>query len=126
MRRCPVSRRRMRKSKRTISDKKAERIFRKRAEKLQSECGWCGKAIGDEEEVFGVSGKALPGIDLSLVQGKVIEITLTTGRHLLAGVAAFDSDAKRAGTDLMFMVCSESCGQQLKAAISAELAARGG
>src|SRR5229473_6041977 len=54
----------------------AEEIFRRRAERLQSECGWCGESIGEDEPVFGIGGKALPGIDLSLVQGKVVEIVL--------------------------------------------------
>jgi hypothetical protein len=101
-------------------------IFRRRAERLQSECGWCGGSIGEDEPVFGIGGKALPGIDLSLVQGKVIEITLeSAGKSVLAAVSAFESDAKRAGNDLMFMVCSEACGRNLQTAIAAEVA-RGG
>jgi hypothetical protein len=48
----------------------AEAIFRRRAERLQSECGWCAGRIGEDQPVFGIGGKALPGIDLSLVQGK--------------------------------------------------------
>jgi hypothetical protein len=101
----------------------AEAIFRRRAERLQSECGWCGESIGEDEPVFGIGGRALPGIDLSLVQGKVIEISLGgVARQVLAAVAAFDSDAKRAGNDLMFMVCSKTCGQRLQAAVAVELA----
>jgi hypothetical protein len=103
----------------------AEQIFRRRAERLQSECGWCGKSIGEDVPVFGIAGKALPGIDLSLVQGRVIEISLEiAAKRVLAAVSAFDSDAKRAGNDLMFMVCSESCGRQLQAAVADELAQR--
>ncbi len=105
---------------------KTDAIFRRRAERLQSECGWCGRHIGDDEQVFGIGGKALPGIDLSLVQGKVIEISLEmAGKIVLAAVSAFGSDAKSAGNDLMFMVCSEACGRNLQAAIAAELARRG-
>jgi hypothetical protein len=101
----------------------AEAIFRRRAERLQSECGWCAGRIGEDQPVFGIGGKALPGIDLSLVQGKVIEIILdTAAKPVLAAVAAFDSDAKKAGNDLMFMVCSERCGRQLQAAVAGELA----
>lgn len=104
----------------------AERIFRERAQRLQSECGWCGRPIGEDEPVFGISGKALPGIDLSLVQGKVIEIALErAGKRVLAAVPAFDSDAKRAGNDLMFMVCSKACGHELQAAVAVELAQGG-
>lgn len=106
--------------------RKAEEIFRRRAERMQSECGWCGKSIGEGQPVFGIGGKALPGIDLSLVQGKVIEIELeAAAKHILAAVPAFDSDAKREGNDLMFMVCSETCGRQLQTAVAGELARRG-
>jgi hypothetical protein len=104
----------------------ADEIFRRRAERLQSECGWCGASIGDDQPVFGIGAKAFPDVDLSLVQGKVIEITLeTAAKRVLAAVAAFDSDAKRAGDDLMFMVCSEACGRRLQATVASELA-RGG
>jgi hypothetical protein len=68
----------------------------------------------------------MPGIDPSLVQGKVIEIVLeSAGKHVLAAVSAFDSNAKKEGNDLMFMVCSEACGRQLQTAVARELA-RGG
>lgn len=115
----------MKKRRRQIRDAEliAEEIFRQRAERLQSECGWCEEEIGEDEPVLGIGGKALPGIDLSLVQGKVIEIALeTAGKHVLAAVSAFDSDAKKAGNDLMFMVCSEACGRQLQAAVAGDLA----
>lgn len=101
----------------------ADAIFRRRAERLQSECGWCAGAIGEDEPVFGIGGKAPFGADLSVVQGKVIEITLeAAAKNVLAAVAAFDSDAKKAGNDLVFMVCSETCGRQLQAAFAVELA----
>lgn len=118
----------MKKRKRHLRDAEriAEEIFRRRAERLQSECGWCGEAIGEDEPVFGLGGKAHPGIDLSLVQGKVIELVLGTGtKSVLAAVSAFDSDAKKAGNDLMFMVCSEACGRELQEALAGELARRG-
>src|SRR5258706_6811074 len=109
-----------------LAARQAEEIFRRRAERMQSECGWCGKSIGEDQQVFGVGGKALPGIDLSLVQGKVIEIELdTAAKRVLAGVPAFDSVAKAEGNDLMFMVCSEACGRHLQTAVAGELARRG-
>jgi len=112
-----------RKRQKRDAERIAEEIFRRRAERLQSECGWCGEAIGEDEPVFGLGGKATSGIDLSLVQGKVVEIVLeSAGKHVLAAVSAFDSDAKKAGNDLMFMVCSEACGRELQAALAGELA----
>jgi hypothetical protein len=98
----------------------AARIFQERADRFQSECGWCHQAIGEGSPVFGVPCKAVPGVDLFPVQGKVIELQLDPpNRTLLAGVSAFDSDAKRDGADLVFMVCSESCGKKLKAGVGA-------
>ena len=109
-----------------LAAREAEEIFRRRAERMQAECGWCGKSIGDGEPVFGIGGKALPGIDLSLVEGKVIEVEIeTAAKRVLAAVPAFDSVAKIEGNDLMFMVCSEACGRQLQTAFAAELARRG-
>ena len=109
-----------------LAARQAEEIFRRRAERMQSECGWCGKSIGEDQQGFGVGGKALPGIDLSLVHGKVIEIELdTAAKRVLAGVPAFDSVAKAEGNDLMFMVCSEACGRHLQTAVAGELARRG-
>ena len=113
------------KSRALSSAQRADEIFRQRAERLQSECGWCGESIGEEQPVFAIGGKARPEVDLSLVQGKVVEIALLSpAKKVLAGVAAFDSDAKKAGNDLVFMVCSEECGRQLKSAVASELARR--
>jgi hypothetical protein len=47
------------------------------------------------------------------------------GKHVLAAVSTFDSDAKKEGNDLMFMVCSEAWGRQLQAAVAGDLAGRG-
>ncbi len=62
------------------------------------------------------------GIDLSLVAGKVIELSFeTVGKTLLAGVAGFDSEAKAEGKDIIFMTCSEDCGRLIQTAFVNEL-----
>jgi len=43
------------------------------------------------------------------------------GRTLLVAVSALDSPAKREGHDFVFIVCSERCGDDLAAALAAEL-----
>ena len=97
-------------------------LFARRAERFQQECGWCGKTIGEDEPVFGVGGRVHEGIDLSLVEGKVIELTFeTAGKTVLAGVAGFESDAKAEGKDIIFMTCTEECGRLIQAAFADEL-----
>ena len=39
-------------------------------------CGWCGDEIADDTEVFGIGAKAIPGLDLTGLEGKVIDIAL--------------------------------------------------
>ena len=116
---CRVSRLRnvvQSKRRRQVAD-----LFARRAERFQQECGWCGKTIGEDEAVFAVGGRVHKGIDLSLVEGKVIELTFeVVGKTVLAGVAGFDSDAKAEGKDIIFMTCSEDCGRLIQAAFAKE------
>ena len=101
---------------------KAARIFARRAARFQAECGWCGKVIDKDEPVFAVGARVHEGIDLSLVEGNVIELSFSvSNRKVLAAVAAFDSDAKAEGKDVVFMVCSDVCGKQVQAAFADEL-----
>ncbi|NIO05998.1 MAG: hypothetical protein GTN74_15780 [Proteobacteria bacterium] len=67
--------------------------------------------------VFGFGGKARPGVDLSEYEGKAIEITIVTiSKRVPMIVTSADSEAKRKGKDSMFMVCSEECSKDAKAA----------
>lgn len=105
------------KRRRTIAN-----VFARRAERFQNECGWCGKSIGEDEPVFAVGGRVHSGVDLSLVEGKVVELTFQVAeKSVLAGVAGFDSEAKAEGKDLIFMTCSEECGRLVQVAFMDEL-----
>jgi hypothetical protein len=98
-------------------------LFARRAERFQAECGWCGKTIGEDEPVVAVGGRVHDGIDLSLVEGKVVELAFEVAKKtILAGVAGFDSPAKAEGKDIVFMACSDDCGHRLQAAFADELA----
>jgi hypothetical protein len=100
-----------------------EDLFARRAERFQSACGWCGKHIGEDEPVVAVGARVHEDIDLSLVAGKVIELTFEmSGKTILAGVAGLESEAKAEGKDVIFMTCSDKCGQQIQTAFAEELA----
>ena len=97
-------------------------LFARRAERFQRECGWCGKTIGEDEPVVAVGGRVHEGVDLSLVEGKVLELTFeVAGKTVLAGVTGFDSEAKAEGKDIIFMTCSEDCGRLVQTAFADEL-----
>jgi len=97
-------------------------LFARRAERFQSECGWCGTAIRDDDPVVAVSGRVREGIDLSLVRGKVIELKFeASDKTILAGIAGIDSPAAAEGKDIVFTVCSDDCGRQVLEAFNDEL-----
>ncbi|KAA0231835.1 hypothetical protein KJ068_24115 [bacterium] len=85
---------------------------------MPNRCAWCDRVIGPEEEVFGCGAKAMPGIDLSDREGKILPLFLALSRKTVpAIVVPMDSQAKKEGNDLYFVICSESCGQALKQAL---------
>jgi hypothetical protein len=89
---------------------------------FQSTCGWCGKYIPPDTEVFGGGGKARPDIDLSNLAGQVIPVhILTVEKTVLIAVVSKDSDARRAGYDFMYMACSEDCATRLSKAFQADM-----
>jgi hypothetical protein len=89
---------------------------------FESTCGWCGKHIPANTEVFGGGGKARPGLDLSEQAGQIMAVHMTTlNRTVLVAVAGLDSEARREGYDFVYMTCSAECGEQLRAAFQVEI-----
>jgi hypothetical protein len=86
-------------------------------------CAWCLHRIPEEHERFGFGAKAAPGVDLSGVEGTMIEIQLVSaGKAVPAGVTGSDSPArKQEGFHFYFMTCSEDCCRQLQAAVSEDI-----
>jgi len=61
-------------------------------------------------------------LDLSSVQGKVVEVRFeAAAKTILCAVAAFDSEAKAEGKDILVMTCSDECGRQIRDAFTQEL-----
>jgi hypothetical protein len=85
-------------------------------------CGWCGDDIPEDTELFGISAKARPDIDISELRGKVIDVFLAQrDRNVQALVVTEESPAKKEGKDLLFVVCSESCAEALRQAVGKEI-----
>ena len=102
--------------------KRRKRKTRDLASQFESTCGWCGKYIPPDTEVFGGGGKARSGIDLSKLAGQVIPVhILTAEKTVLIAVVSNDSDARRAGYDFMFLTCSEDCATRLSRAFQADM-----
>jgi len=91
-------------------------------EEALSCCCWCGKPIPEEVELFGLGGKAMPGVDLSDFEGSAIQIKVpTTGITFCAIVTLPDSDARKDGNDFMFVLCSSRCAYELKTLLNKEI-----
>lgn len=87
-----------------------------------NKCTWCGSRVDEFSEVFAVDARLRPEIDLQAYQGHCIQLDLKTGAKTLNVMVTTDgSDAKAAGKDLMFLVCSKKCGTQLKKALKEEV-----
>jgi hypothetical protein len=87
-------------------------------------CAWCRRHVPGGDEVFGLSARAQPGVDLSQYtrEGPVLFMPLPqAGTTVHAFVPAVGSPAKRSGADLVFMLCSQDCASDLRDALQREL-----
>ncbi len=90
-------------------------------QRFETTCGWCGRSIPADTEVFGGGCKVRPGIDLNAIAGQVLPVYLVgAGKTVLVAVTALDSDARCEGNDFVYMTCSEACGRNLKAAFESD------
>ncbi|HME44818.1 MAG TPA: hypothetical protein VKF36_17135 [Syntrophorhabdales bacterium] len=84
-------------------------------------CAWCDKRIAQDTEVFSLGAKARKGIDLKRYRGSTIRLQLG---HIAKVVSAIiptpGSPARKAGNDVLFMLCSEQCAKQLRRALLKE------
>jgi len=92
------------------------------AQRFRTTCGWCGRSIPPDTEVFGGGGKARPGIDLKALAGQVLPVQLVgPDKTVLVAVTGLDSEARRQGDDFVYMTCSEACARNLKTAFESEI-----
>lgn len=89
-------------------------------------CAWCDRRIKLDTEVFGCGARTIPGIDLSAKEGEILPLYLALSQRTVpALVVPGDSQAKREGNDLYFLICSETCGHYLKEALERDKEAFG-
>lgn len=91
-------------------------------------CFWCGTSVS-QKPVYALGGRFRQGVEHPpdqdegyLVQLAVSENTDSAEfRWMWAIVAGSQSEAKKHGKDLLFMLCSEECGEELREVLRAEL-----
>ncbi len=84
-------------------------------------CAWCNKRIAPNSEVFSLGAKARKGSDLKRYRGSSIRLPLKhVDKVVPAMLAAPGSQAKKAGNDILFMLCGEQCAKQLRKALLKE------
>ncbi|MCF6409995.1 hypothetical protein [Pseudalkalibacillus salsuginis] len=80
------------------------------------------KKIKDNKPVFGLSVKFAEGANFSNSEGTITQIKLhTRNTSVPMIVTASDSKAKNQGTDGIFTLCSERCGEKMKDTVKKEL-----
>jgi hypothetical protein len=86
-------------------------------------CAWCQGKIQEDEDVYDVSVKLKPDVDLSEFTSHCIQLDLVSeAKSVYMLVTAQDSEARKKGDDGMFLLCSESCSTSLKALLENEIA----
>ncbi len=89
--------------------------------KFLSTCAWCNKSIPEDTEVFSLGAKAQAGVDIDNYEGQIIRLTLiASDKTVPAIVPTSASQAKQDGHDFLFMLCSQECSANLKAALQKE------
>jgi hypothetical protein len=96
-------------------------VFEEPVEEELLSCAWCGEIVEPGAEVFALGAKARKGMGLKKFEGTIIPLGLThSGRSVPAMIATRDSEAKKQGNDIMFLVCGRKCGEALKKALQKE------
>lgn len=85
-------------------------------------CAWCMKKIKGDQPVFGLSVKFAEGVDFLNSEGTITQIRLQTrNTSVPLIIAGRNSEAKNRGSDGIFAICSEKCGEKMKDTLTKEL-----
>ena len=84
-------------------------------------CAWCDREIEKDAEVFGLGARTRGRMGPKDQEGATVRIPLThVGRTVPAIIPARGSVARKAGNNILFMICSKKCGELLKRALLKE------
>lgn len=85
------------------------------------ECAFCEKKMRSDVEIYGLGVKLKEGLEYPGGIGRMTAVHLPIqGRKLECMATADGSQARLEGWDLIFMVCSEECGDSLKGLLEKE------
>jgi hypothetical protein len=88
---------------------------------IPDSCAWCDNIISEFSEHFALKVKMRPGFDIAQLQGTVQMVELKKTKKIIPVIfVTEDSDAKKEGYDMLFMLCSEKCSKRLKNALENE------
>ena len=82
-------------------------------------CQWCDKVAGDDDPVITLSFKLKNDDPLKNADEPLVPIAIA-GKVRIAVAARPDSEAARAGHDLMLAFCSETCASEMREALRRE------
>ena len=90
---------------------------------LLKRCAWCHRVMPANAECFGGGTTVWPSAKrlVAAQAGKLVPLSLSTGRQIIAIVPTVDSEARAAGHDIYFQACSEECCAAVSSAIRADL-----
>jgi hypothetical protein len=100
-------------------DREVEELSDEMVDTFASSCAYCGSVIGEKQEVFSLGSHITDGLDVGPWEGEILPFRVEGLDHpVLGAVVPEGSDAKNAGNDLVFQLCSERCAKNLKEALT--------
>ena len=92
-------------------------------------CCWCRKDISENTPVYGLTAKFRKDVETPPVEDEryVIDIYVHESidsadyKSVWTIITAKNSGAKIAGNDIVFMLCSEECGHELREILQADI-----
>jgi hypothetical protein len=86
-------------------------------------CAWCMKKIKEDKEVFTINIKFVEGKKISDSDGRMIHIHLESRNTSVPMIIPGEnSEAKLEGIDGIFTICSQKCGEKMRASLAKEIA----
>ena len=102
---------------------------RRQAEKEEywlSHCCWCNREMRDDSERFSINTKFRDPKDYRKNAGKIVEFYVpVVDRSIMAFAVTPDSEAKKQGYEIMFVICSERCREELSAGLREDITRSG-